>query len=486
MLEVVDKNRTKSNDITFTNDQRHAVDNIIAFIAAPFSPTAYAVGLIGPGGTGKTFVTNYIINHCKYVPSLIKCTSTTHKACRVFSQAIDGKVVDTIQSTFGLRPDLKLEDFNPTNPQFNPMANPKLENVRVLMIDEASMLPAGLVTHIFKVCKEHCIKVIFIGDNSQINPVNEKKSIAFQRCFATYKLNEIVRQGETNPINKLTALLRDDIDKSTYSFIKYINNHANSYEYNDINEGFVICNRDTFRHLIDKAFTDEAFKSNIDMYRVIAYTNDCVNGWNNYIRNSIIKDSDKNIITKNDLIMSYVTIVNEFLDTIITNSEEYIIKDIVNFIDTDYQFKGFLVKFQCIHGGGITKPLFIIDHRDKYTVLKYHKIVTELITAAKNSNGRSIRVNRWKQYYDFKKKYLIATNIKDSYGNTIHSRDIDYGFAQTSHRSQGSTYDIVFVDVNDMIFNKNNIPYNNQDELLRRLYVACSRARKKLILCYGK
>ena len=130
--------------------------------------------------------------------------------------------------------------------------------------------------------------------------------------------------------------------------------------------------------------------------------------------------------------------------------------------------------------------MFIIDHRDKYTVLKYHKIVTELITAAKNSNGRSIRVNRWKQYYDFKKKYLIATNIKDSYGNTIHSRDIDYGFAQTSHRSQGSTYDVVFVDVNDMIFNKNNIPYNNQDELLRRLYVACSRARKKLILCYGK
>lgn len=50
---------------------------------------------------------------------------------------------------------------------------------------------------------------------------------------------------------------------------------------------------------------------------------------------------------------------------------------------------------------------------------------------------------------------------------------------------QGSTYDTVFVDVNNMVFDSNGTPYANQDELLRRLYVACSRARKNLILCYG-
>ena len=50
---------------------------------------------------------------------------------------------------------------------------------------------------------------------------------------------------------------------------------------------------------------------------------------------------------------------------------------------------------------------------------------------------------------------------------------------------QGSTYDTVFVDVNNMVFDSNGIPYADQDELLRRLYVACSRARKNLILCYG-
>lgn len=50
---------------------------------------------------------------------------------------------------------------------------------------------------------------------------------------------------------------------------------------------------------------------------------------------------------------------------------------------------------------------------------------------------------------------------------------------------QGSTYDVVFVDVNDIVYDKNGRPYFNQDDLLRRLYVACSRARKELVLCYG-
>ena len=67
----------------------------------------------------------------------------------------------------------------------------------------------------------------------------------------------------------------------------------------------------------------------------------------------------------------------------------------------------------------------------------------------------------------------------------MFGRDIDYGFAISSHKSQGSTYNTVFVDVNDMIYDKNGKPYTNRDELLRRLYVACSRASHELILCYG-
>lgn len=50
---------------------------------------------------------------------------------------------------------------------------------------------------------------------------------------------------------------------------------------------------------------------------------------------------------------------------------------------------------------------------------------------------------------------------------------------------QGSTYNTVFVDANDIIYNKNGTPYTDYEDMLRRLYVACSRASKNLIICYG-
>lgn len=484
-FDNIGKDKNIGNDFNFTDDQKKAIDGIIDFIATPFNPANYIVGLTGAGGTGKTFITKYIINHCKYSNSVIKCTSPTHKACRVFSNAIGGKDVDTIQSTFGLRLDLKLEDFDPSNPQFNPMSKPKIDNVKLLIIDESSMLPTKLVTFICNECKDHNIKILFIGDSFQLSPVNETKSIAFDRCSVVYSLNQIVRQKESNPVGILLGLLRDDIKNKSYSFLEYINKNIGIINYNDIGEGFSICNTQNFKQLIDNSFSNEEYTRNIDMYRIIAYTNNCVTSWNNYIRNSIIKDSEKNIITKNDLIMSYETIVNEFLETVINNSEEYIINDIVDYVDDKYGFKGFLIKFQLVNGGRITRPLFVLDHRDKFTIQLYHKTITDLVNIAKSAT-RGVRVSKWKDYYNFKKKYLLATNIVNKYGKILHSRDLDYGFAITAHKSQGSTYDTVFVDINDMVYDKNGHPYSNLDELLRRLYVACSRAQKELILCYGK
>lgn len=482
-LQIESKNKSTNSNIKFTHDQEKAVQGLINFINTPFSDANYINGLTGAGGTGKTFIINYIIRNCIYAESVIKCTSTTHKACRVFSTALRGKKVDTIQSTFGLRLDLRLEDFNPLNPQFNPAAQPKLEGINLLLIDEASMLPAKLVTYINKTCKNLNIKIIYIGDSSQLAPVNEKQSIAFKTCTNVFELNEIVRQDENNPIKDLLDLLRYDIEHKTFKFIEYVSKNIGISNYNENSEGYSILKPEGFRNFINICFNDEEYTKNIDMYRIIGYTNQCVAAWNNYIRNNIIADSDKGIITKNDLIMSYQTIVNEFNEIIINNSEEYIINDIVSYTENKYGFDGFLIKFQLVHGGFITKPIFVINHLDNFTIRMYDKVITDLINNAKSATGAT-RAKRWKEYFDFKKKYLLATNIIKG-GQIAYSRDLDYGFAITSHKSQGSTYDTVFVDLNDMIYDKNHRFYANTDDLLRRIYVACSRAHSNLIICYG-
>lgn len=476
----------KKNDlISFTKGQEKAVNDILEFLALPFDKKHYIVGLTGAGGVGKTFVIRYIIRNCHYSDSVIGCCSTTHKACRVFTEALGrSKKVETIQSTFGFRMDLKLEDFNPIRPQFAPKATPKINDIKVLIIDEASMLPAGLVTYIRDTCAEKEIKIIFVGDSDQLPPVGQKKSIAFSVCTKIYHLDEIVRQGATNPIIELLKMLRYDIENDTNRFLQYITTHVGVSNYNENNEGFSICNKRTFTEAVITRFTNPEYKKNIDMYRVIAYTNDAVQNWNKFIRNIIVSDADKNILTRNDLIMSYQNIVDDYLAIILNNSEEYIINDIVNYVDNTYKFKGFNVRFQAIHGGKITTPMFILDDTDRYTKLKYHEVVTELMKEAKLASIGT-RSAKWKKYFDFKRKYLLISDIKNTYGEVLYPRDLDYGFAITSHKSQGSTYNCVFVDCMDMIYSKTGIPYSDKAELMRRLYVACSRAKTELILSYG-
>jgi len=422
-----------SRNVNFTNDQKIAVNDLTNFINSDFNESKFIYGLVGPGGVGKTFVIKYIVRNCKYATSVIRFTAPTHKACRVFSQALDGIETYTIQSTFGFRINMNLADFDYKNPQFDPMASPKLDNIELLIIDESSMLPAGLVQYINNVCRKRQIKLIYVGDSSQLPPVKERKSTAFDSCVKLFYLNEIVRQGASNPILNILDMLREDIRNNTTKTISYFAKHIGEMNYNENDEGYSIVNRTQFIQTIATRFQDEEYTSNIDKYKIIAYTNLAVTQWNNFIRQLIINQAERGIITKNDLVMSYKTIVDEFNSVIINNSEEYIINDIVNYTDAKYNIKGYLIKFQLVNGGQITKPLFVIDHTDKFTILKYVQTLDELVKAAKSATG-AVRSKRWKEYFDFKDKYLIANNITRG-GQIIYPRDLDYGFAITSHKS---------------------------------------------------
>lgn len=469
-------------NIVFTEGQKLAVEGLSEFIDKPFEDGKYIYGLVGPAGVGKTFILKYVINNCKYTNSVIRFCTPTHKACRVFSQAMDNAQTYTFQSTFGFRPNMSLVDFDPNNPAFRPVAEPKLDNIVLLVIDEASMLPASVVKYINDTCRAKQIKIIYCGDDNQLPPPGEHRSTAFYVCNKIFHLTEIVRQGDDNPVLYLLDLIRKDIRMGTHNSINFIAKNRGKEFYNGKGEGYSIVNSNVFSEIINNRFIDPAYHKNINKYKLIAYTNSKVSLWNNYIRNIIIEDAQHQFITKDDLMMSYVTLVDEFLSVIINNSEEYIINDIVNYTDAAYGLKGYSIRFQMVNGGQITKPLFIVNHLDKFTILKYIKTLDDLSRDAKMANGGT-RANKWKKYYDFKNNYLIAQNIIRN-DRIAYSRDLDYGFALTSHKSQGSTYENVFVDATDIIFSATGQPYTNMDETLRRLYVACSRTSNELIISY--
>ena len=485
--------------VNLTDDQSKAYNALIQFINSPYDENDYKRALIGPAGTGKTFLVRALIQNCNLVYSVIGLAAPTHKACRVLNESIciPNVKVNTLQSDLGLRVNFDTDKFDISNPPFDPRGKIKIDNYQLYIVDEASMIPdtspygkdgrrikGGLLTFLEKVCKSHKTKIIYIGDGSQLPPVNEDFSAAF-RNIKLHKLTQIVRQGDDNPVSKLLEMLRYDVEHKTYTFLDYI--RKNKIEYNQFQtKGYSVLNSSDFGKEVYKYFNDDRLRTNVDFVKVIAYKNATVSAWNKYIRNSIIKDAEKSVITTNDLIISYVTVVGVFNEALIRNSEDYILKDVVNYIHPKYGIKGFMVRFQAIHGGSITPPMFIVDHNDPEAIGLYVHTIDGLVQSALSANVK-IRAQKWKDYYSFKDKCLILVNIvdKDDMTKIKYGRSLDYGFALTAHKSQGSTFDTVFVDVDDIVFDKTGMPYTNAEEVNRRLYVACSRCKNELILKYS-
>lgn len=471
--------------LNFTNDQLNAYNGLIKFINSPYEENDYKRALVGAAGTGKTYLVKALIKNCRYSYSTIGLSAPTHKACRVLHESIGITNIkpNTLQSDLGLRLNFDVDKFDYNNPPFDPKGRVKIGDYKLYIVDEASMINKQLCMFLEKTCKNNNCKIIYIGDSSQLAPVNEKYSYAFNN-IKLFTLNQIVRQGEDNPISHLLDLLRFDIKHRSFTFLEYIT--KNRINFNEDNtKGYKVCTAQEFDNIVYNNFNDEALTNNIDFAKIIGYTNNNVSNWNKFVRNAIIKDADKSVITKNDLIISYITIVNQFNECIIKNSEEYILKDVVNYVHPKYQLKGFMIRFTAIHGGYNTTPLFVVDHKDIGNMMLYVKISNELITTAKTANTR-LRSQKWKEYYDFKENCLLLTNIISSDGKILFSRDLDYGFALTAHKSQGSTFDTTFVDVNDIVFDKYGQPYTDAEEINRRLYVSCSRCKNKLYLKYGK
>ncbi|AXF52209.1 MAG: AAA domain protein [crAssphage sp. isolate ctcc615] len=419
----------------FTDDQRNAYSSLIDFINNPYDENDYKRALVGPAGTGKTYLVKALIKNCGLSYSTIGLSAPTHKACRVLFESIQipNVKVNTLQSDLGLRLNFDVEKFDIDNPPFDPKGKIKIGNYQLYIVDESSMINRGLIMFLEKTCKTNKCKIIYIGDSSQLSPVNEKYSSAF-KGIKTSKLTQVVRQGDDNPISYLLNLLRYDIEHKTFKFLEYISKNRSKFN-EDNTKGYHVCNQSEFEKLININFNNEELTRNVDYAKIIAYTNNTVSAWNKFIRNIIIVDADKSVITKNDLIISYVTIVNQFNDCIIKNSEEYILKDVVNYTHPKYNLKGFMVRFTAIHGGSNTSPLFVIDHKDKFTIQMYVKLSRDLIQAAKAANSRT-RAQRWRDYFSFKESCLLLTNIiNPTTGNIEFSRDLDYGFSLTSHKS---------------------------------------------------
>lgn len=446
--------------MVLTEDQNKAIESIKAFIDAPIQNESNRfMTLIGFAGTGKTTIINAIISNMSRGKKTV-VSAPTHKAKEVIAQ-ITGAPSETIQAILGLKPNTDLENFNPNKPIFEPLGKEKIRNFDLIIIDEASMLGKLIVEMIKEKAALHRVRVLFVGDKLQLPPVGEVLSTVFtlpQRV----ELTEIVRQKESNPNTKLIELARNDVRDGTDYLIPYL--HTVVRDVNENDEGFTKYSKEDYYPAMLERYFDAEYSQNPNLTKMICWTNRTVQQTNLYIRAQLIKS--KELVAVGDILMGYKSISYEILTppfyvNVVKNSFDYIVEK-VEIIEKVVQGMAYKV-YRTTVKESIT-PIDIL-HRDSYQ---------DFIDSIKPLHEKGVSTRKWFPFYQFKQELVLIEGIR--FGpeyNQVCDHDISYGYALTVHKSQGSTYAHVGVNLVELLKNKTD------KERRQLIYVALSRTQKE-------
>jgi len=399
--------------------------------------------LAGYAGTGKTTMIKKILE--KYRGGVV-VSAPTHKAKKVVMNTT-GKDGQTLHALLGLRPDVDLDNFNPNDPKFNPIAVPKITDYNFVIIDEASMINQELYDLILEKTKGSRTKVLFMGDPAQIPPVGEKESVVFKQTeIELHQLTKIERQNDTNPLAFIYDALRNNLNRIDGGFERKSN-------MNDLGEGVIFTlDKRAFRSAILEKFTSEDYKKDTDFAKVIAWKNETVMMANKVIRDELF-GTKTDIIEVGDILMAYRSISDaKQRYNIIENSADYRVMEKSELVENAYGIKGYNVKLRedLASRHYRYQDVFIIeanDHQNLHLYGDMHDFFRDMGKANKKL---------WTKYYDFRRANILMKTIDKfktgQYRGTsdVIVKDLDYGYAITGHKSQGSTYSHVFVMENDI------------------------------------
>lgn len=491
-------------DIFLSDEQQHAVDSVMEFVDDnPKWEGKFALTLSGSAGTGKTMTTRAIVIMLKKKNVRFALSAPTHKAKLVLSRYA-GVEADTMHSLFGLSPDMNVEDFDWKNVKFNleerareimreslfgtPEDNTKGKKRKdkrfrlpvrgLLIIDECSMINDNFFSFIQKMSMMCKVKVLFVGDEKQLQPVKaESKS----KCFyandvGQLRLTSIFRQDGESALVPLLATLRDN---PIFHFDTRESERGSVYSWTDTKARIVKPYVDMLRIAMPKMDTSVG--------KIICYTNAGVDMYNRNVRKYLFRDvnTEKVLYVKGEFLVGEENM--EYNGSTIYNSLEYVV------VDTPKQFKMevpfisrrfnvlMLNLYDVQEQSYLYVPIMIRSMNSADLIHEYANMLELKRNAAIAIDKRRYmeRAAAWSEYYSVLKAFASDTDIQ--YGSrTVKKRSFNYGYAITTYKSQGSGYTNVFVDMNDIALARDNEMFRQHE------YVALSRTRKDAYIYYSE
>jgi exodeoxyribonuclease-5 len=470
-------------------DQLNALQHLCNFLEDKDSK---ATVLSGSAGTGKTFCVNLLMQIMKkhYPKYDIVLAAPTHKAKNVLKRFTNNELpASTLHSLLGLKPNVSIADFDAKNIDFLYGFSLDFINMETLyIIDECSMINDKLYDHIIKTLGESQYnKILFIGDSKQLNPVKQlEKSKVFNKTdFPGANLVKVMRQKNESILLDTLTVLRDEV-------IKKFETKENE------TEGVkVYSNVKDFMAQVLLKYRDHDFAKEPFAYKVLTYTNKRVKEYNNSIRRLLGRTEP---FVVGDVLMGYdnfsckvdgkvrpqlgqydgqkkatgYTDEDKDADLNIYNSSDYVILNVKKGFHTIPYFgrvPAYLLKvLDTIDNHEIV--FYMLDPQMSPKVYEQLAIVLESIRLSAIDKWAKpfLKKKSWQKWYEMKNSFWSMVDLEYE-GRVINKATFDYGYAISIHKSQGSTYQEVFVDANDM----HKCP--NPEELRSLQYVALSRAR---------
>ncbi len=425
--------------ITLNHEQTTALDNLLAFIADP-DPVSNFFVLSGFAGTGKTFLMGEVV--AKSTKSRIKFafTAPTNKAAKVL-RGIAGSACTTF-SLLGLRID-KSGEVKKLITSEKPV---DLSEIHVIWVDEGSMVGEVLHDILCDQANFNNIKVVFMGDPAQLPPVKEIASKIWTAGHPTSYLTKVERHD--NQILTLVTEIRNRMLDFSPS-IKIATDRSMTEDGSDW-QGVLKLAKVEFKREIAKAADAGVFLDG-SLGKVIAWRNARVDEYNDLIRYAIFGGAaSRGYYLAGDRIIAASPCKKTDDETLLATDDEAIVEST---IDCQHPFapEYKAIELRCRNESNKQIRLLVIHPE---SLEKYNDDCTILAHNAK-SNPRL-----WKKFWEQKDLF----------------HEIKYAYAITAHRSQGSTYQTVFVDTPDILGNR------NRKEAFQCLYVACSRPTTRLIV----
>lgn len=463
--------KIKKGDIKLTRDQTMALQELLDFITNPKRKAEQFYLLTGSAGTGKTFLVSYIYSVLKSNYN-IAFTASTNKAANVLQATYESQytveAADKSANFYTIHRFMNSSRGIDKNGEayFKFSEGKKgTKTADVVFVDEVSMIPEVLAGQIEGLKKYK--KIIFIGDRAQLPPVNEVESKIFSWKIKQSNLNEIVRYR--NNIVKLADQLKNLI-------------------FHKKNISLKSCSGDGVSLYRNNSDWLKAYYEDTENTVILAYTNEKVRMYNDTIRRHVLRITSGNKFEVGEKIMFnnfYVAMNSEDREQKKNCYTSYQVK-IKSCVQSTYPInydtiietlRASLVLYS--KNPDILKPfiaklpnnipIYNLVTEDDYEIVNpidYKRLMDQL---------EAVKDEFIKIKLDFSD--IVIREFWGFYYEELIDKfaDVTYGYSMTVHKSQGSTYGRVFVDMEDII--KRN---PKERESFQCLYTAITRASKEI------